>query len=405
MRNKSIFPALVCLILVLSLLPLTAAGQALDVRQVCALTVNVGDADAPVAGFPLRLYYVASLDEQGDFTPAGDFARYPVSLNGLTTQQYTDLARTLDAYARQDQLPPLAQAQTRATGSYTFENLNTGLYLVGGSSAVIDGKSVQTDPFLVTLPTRTANGTLAYQVITQPKHITTQVPQEPETVDLRVLKLWQGILEEFLPESLEVHLLKDGAVYDTVTLTRQEGWRHSWKALPKYAGDGHRIQWQLTEDVPEHYLVSLGQEGDAFLLTNTYQPDTDLVTRRVQKRWDDVGHTGKRPATITVELLCNGLVYDTQKLSQENSWQYIWENLPAKDQTGKENRWNLREIEPQGYTSKVWQEEDTFLVLNSYKGTKLPQTGQLWWPVPLLTVGGLALVALGLGLKKRQRHG
>ena len=60
---------------------------------------------------------------------------------------------------------------------------------------------------------------------------------------------------------------------------------------------------------------------------------------------------------------------------------------------------------PLGYTSKVWQEEDTFLVLNSYKGTKLPQTGQLWWPVPLLTVGGLALVALGLGLKKRQRHG
>ena len=95
MRNKSIFPALVCLILVLSLLPLTAAGQALDVRQVCALTVNVGDADAPVVGFPLRLYYVASLDEQGEFTPAGDFARYPVSLNGLTTQQYTDLARTL----------------------------------------------------------------------------------------------------------------------------------------------------------------------------------------------------------------------------------------------------------------------------------------------------------------------
>ena len=33
MRNKSIFPALVCLLLVLSLLPLTAAGQALDVRM------------------------------------------------------------------------------------------------------------------------------------------------------------------------------------------------------------------------------------------------------------------------------------------------------------------------------------------------------------------------------------
>ena len=174
---------------------------------------------------------------------------------------------------------------------------------MGGSSAVIDGKSVQTDPFLVSLPSRTADGTLAYQVITQPKYITTQVPQEPETVDLRVLKLWQGILEEFLPESLQVHLLKDGAVYDTVTLTKETGWRHRWKAFHWSAPDGNRIQWQLTEDVPEHYLVSLGQEGDAFLLTNTYQPDTDLVTRRVQKRWDDVGHTAKRPAiTLRSEM-------------------------------------------------------------------------------------------------------
>ena len=41
MRNKSIFPALVCLILVLSLLPLSAAGQTVDVGKVCALTVNV----------------------------------------------------------------------------------------------------------------------------------------------------------------------------------------------------------------------------------------------------------------------------------------------------------------------------------------------------------------------------
>ena len=30
--------------------------------------------------------------------------------------------------------------------------LNTGLYLVGGSAAVIDGKSIATDPFLVSLP-------------------------------------------------------------------------------------------------------------------------------------------------------------------------------------------------------------------------------------------------------------
>ena len=31
----------------------------------------------------------------------------------------------------------------------------------------------------------------------------------------------------------------------------------------------------------------------------------------------------------------------------------------------------------------------------------LPQTGQLWWPVPLLAVAGMALVMLGLIVNRR----
>ena len=104
-----------------------------------------------------------------------------------------------------------------------------------------------------------------------------------------------------------------------------------------------------------------------------------------------------------MELLNNGLVYDTRNLTAANKWQYTWENLPARDKNGKENLWTLREIEPTGYTSTVKTEEDTFIVLNSYKGTKLPQTGQLWWPVPLLCAAGLVLLAAGLVLKKRRK--
>ena len=37
-------------------------------------------------------------------------------------------------------------------------------------------------------------------------------------------------------------------------------------------------------------------------------------------------------------------------------------------------------------------------------GEKLPQTGQLWWPVPALLCAGLALTAAGL-LRRRNAHG
>jgi len=402
MKSRRIFAILLCVILSFGLLPLSAGAETIDTGRECALTVNFYDSGAPIAGFPFAIYRVADVDAQGSFTLAGDFQKYPVQLNGLTQEQYADLARTLDAYARQDGLTPLETMQTRSTGSAYFENLRTGLYLVAGSSAVINGKSFTTDPFLVSLPSQDAGGTLVYEVITQPKHITSEIPDTPEIVARRVLKLWQGDVEEFRPEGVTVRLLKDGVVYDTVTLTRDNSWRYAWEALPKFDTDGHLIRWQLTEEVPEGYLVSLGQEEDAFLLTNTLDPDTALTTRRVQKRWDDKGYTSKRPASVTVELLCGGQVYDTRELTAANKWQYVWENLPVKDKNGKDNIWTLRETDAKGYTSTVWAEGETFIVLNRYNAAKLPQTGQLWWPVPLLSAVGLVLLAAGLVLRKRQ---
>ena len=36
---------------------------------------------------------------------------------------------------------------------------------------------------------------------------------------------------------------------------------------------------------------------------------------------------------------------------------------------------------------------------------RLPYTGQLNWPVPVLTVLGLGLLALGLARRRKSRHG
>ena len=34
---------------------------------------------------------------------------------------------------------------------------------------------------------------------------------------------------------------------------------------------------------------------------------------------------------------------------------------------------------------------------------KLPQTGQLWWPVPLLAMGGMMMLLLGIIYRRRSR--
>ena len=94
------------------------------------------------------------------------------------------------------------------------------------------------------------------------------------------------------------------------------------------------------------------------------------------KRWDDTGYEHKRPDTITVTLL--------------------------KD--GTEIAWTIQENAVPGYISSIRETGDTFILTNTPEHQKLPQTGLLWWPVPVLAAAGLLLLILGTLLKRKNDH-
>ena len=113
----------------------------------------------------------------------------------------------------------------------------------------------------------------------------------------------------------------------------------------------------------------------------------------VVKHW--VGDTvTTRPASITVHLVLDGEDYgEPVKLNYANRWSYTWENLPPKN-------WSVREEPNRRYTTTVVKNGNTFIITNTWK--RLPQTGQLWWPVSVLTISGLGL--LGLGMLRRRKQ-
>lgn len=137
-------------------------------------------------------------------------------------------------------------------------------------------------------------------------------------------------------------------------------------------------------------------------------PHDNTITRKVLKVWEDDGHENKRPKEVFVQLLRDGEVYSSVTLNEENSWRYLWDNLSNK------HSWTIVEQEVDGYTVEVTREGKTFVVTNTYSETNpdnpqpsspnpssptkptLPQTGLLWWPVPILFMGGMLLVVLGL---------
>lgn len=173
-------------------------------------------------------------------------------------------------------------------------------------------------------------------------------------------------------------------------------------SLPNYRADG-----QLTN------LVTANIK---------YYSALDLPIKLVvEKKWSDAGYTEKRPERITVDLLKNGKVVSGAEveLSSKNSWKAGWTDLdPVYD-------WDVQERAVNGYTAdySVSPVEDyvkTITITNKYQtsgngsgsGTssgkppqKLPQTGQLTWPIPVMIVTGSVLLALGWWLCCDHRKG
>ncbi len=412
---KKLLSLLLCMICVFMLLPVQVfAAGAIDTDRDVSLTIQYAHNKTPVSGVQFDLYRVADVDEYAEFTLTGDFKKYPVQVNGLTAGTWKTLAETLSAYADRDKLTPLDSGKTDAKGMLTFPNqkssLKPGLYLVAGRQLVQDSYTYTTEPFLVTLPNLdTASDIWTYDVTVTPKHTRTENPPTPDdrTIERKVLKVWKDDVEQSRPKEVIVQLLKDGAVYDTVTLNAANNWRYTWEKLPEYNKNGSKVVWSVVEKELEDYTVLITRDGITFTVTNTYSPDEpedDTVTRTVLKFWDDKGYESKRPKSVQVTLLQNGTAYDTQTLSTTNGWQYTWSKLPRYDENGKEISWTIREVSVSGYVSSVRQNDYTFVLTNTPDEPKLPQTGVLWWPVPVLACGGLAFLIVGTLSRKKKDH-
>lgn len=413
--SNRVLSCLLGLICMLALFPVQAfAAGAIDPNRDVTLTIEYKHNEVPVSDVTFDLYYVASVNAYAEFTLAGDFQNYPVEVNGLTTDAWKTLAETLAVYADRDQLKPMDSGKTNTQGILSFPNqqssLKPGLYLVVGRKLVQNGYTYTTEPFLVSLPNLDQNSdTWTYDVIAAPKHTRTENPPAPsdETVERRVLKVWKDDIQQSRPKEVIIQLLKDGTVYDTVTLNAAKNWRYAWEKLPKYNKDGSMIVWSVVEKKLENYTVLITQDGVTFVVTNTYspgEPTDDTVTRTVLKVWDDKGYENRRPKSVKVTLLQNGTVYDAQVLGESNGWQYTWDGLPKYDKNGNEINWTIREDAVSGYVSSTRQNGFTFVLTNTLDKQKLPQTGALWWPVPILAVAGLTFLITGTLSRKKNGH-
>ena len=201
---------------------------------------------------------------------------------------------------------------------------------------------------------------------------------EIPTKDLSVEKAWVNG-ETLRPGSIQVELLKDGVVHDTVTLDNSNSWKHSWSNLAATDINGTAYTYTVREKtaVPGFGTAVTGSEADGWVITNTYNvPTTDL---NVEKAWEN-GET-VRPDAIEVELLQNGVVYETVTLNAENNWKHQWTDLAKTADDGTAYTYTVREktAVPGFGTAVTGSEADGWVITNTYVAPTIDTSVEKIW--------------------------
>ncbi len=259
--KKRIWALLLALIFVLCL---SASAFASGGERVCSVSLEYLDNedDSPLTGANFELYLFAQRTESG-YELCGDFAGKPISLEKLDAEAMKALSSTLGGIIALEGIEPLMEGSTDEAGRLSFADLEEGLYMLRGESHYQNKKTYNVNPSVFGLPAwDSAAGEWVYDLQLTPK--ADGIPDhEPEFIRREVLKVWRDGEGEQRPQEIKVHLLRDGELYDSVTLSAATGWSHAWNELE----DKH--VWTLTEEVPEGYTVTVTQEGVTFVVTNT----------------------------------------------------------------------------------------------------------------------------------------
>lgn len=146
------------------------------------------------------------------------------------------------------------------------------------------------------------------------------------------------------------------------------------------------------------FMVTVpGKSAEGFVYEVNASPKTEvsrLTSITVKKVWN-TDSTTEVTDSVTVQLLRNGNVIKTATLNARNNWQITYTGMPESDS------YSIREIDvPIGFTATYSNTGYVFTVTNT---PSLIQTGQLIWPIPVLAVSGMLLIAIGITLLHKKR--
>jgi len=191
-------------------------------------------------------------------------------------------------------------------------------------------------------------------------------------IDIEGSKVWndEDNLHKTRPSSIQIELLADGVVVETRTVSGSGSqWSYSFTNLPEFDENGDRISYTVRETSVDGYQSSVS----GYQITNSLIPKeperyTDLTGEKI---WNDNNNaSGKRPTSITVRLLRDGVEIDSRVVTVGTNWSFSFQHLPVDDGYGNIYTYEVHEDGVSGYFSRI----DGTTLTNSLIDGSVPTT-------------------------------
>lgn len=302
-----------------------------------------------LSGEEWSIYKVAELQADGTCALYGDFTQYPVSFEDITASALTEAAQTLENYIVLDGISPYATSVSDSNGDVLFSEIPDGLYLLLGKRIDLDDVTYTAIPFIINVAYEGDGETM--DLLAYPKY---KIMTASSDCEYSVVKKFGNKASEPVdPDAfVTVEIYCDGYLYDTVTLSAENNWRYSWWSDDYY-------DWRVKEiDVPKDCHVKYSMDGAELTIVNTKKkqlPGSEEVTTTV-------------PSTTVTETTVTTVADTTVETTTVTN----------------------------GSTST-----SSTVTTTIKNGGKLPQTGQLWWPIPILSIAGMVFLSAGLVIRSK----
>ena len=211
----------------------------------------------------------------------------------------------------------------------------------------------------------------------------TTIIEVPITLtNVSVEKLWEdnNNQDNVRPSSVKVQLYRNGNEYgEKITLNKSNNWTYTWeKLLDGYTytvkelnASGNAIEHN--EKYNNDYTATYSIVENKTTITNTHIPETINISGT--KTWiDGNNQDGKRPESITVNLLADGTKVKEVLVTASNNWEYSFENLP-KYNNGEEIIYTITENPVAGYETTI----EKFNITNEYIPEMVEKTVTKIW--------------------------